>query len=58
MMQKFTSLGSWLGMPVKLSNGIADEEQQSNLHTQGVSSIQTGCLGTLHGEQSLTGLNS
>ena len=34
---KVTSLGSLLGMPVKLSNVIADKEQQSNLHTQGVS---------------------
>ena len=34
---KFTSLGSLLGVPVKLSNGIADNKQQSNLHTQGVS---------------------
>ena len=34
MMQRFTSLGSLLGMPVKLSHGIADEKQHSNLHTQ------------------------
>ena len=33
MMQTFTSLGSLLDMPVKLSNGIADQKQQSNLHT-------------------------
>ena len=32
----FTSLGSLLGVTVKLSNGIAGEKQQSNLHTQGV----------------------
>ena len=31
---KVTSLGYLLGMPVKLSNGIADRKQQSNLHTQ------------------------
>ena len=31
---KFTSLGSLLGMPVKLSNEIAEKIQQSNLHTQ------------------------
>ena len=30
---KVTSLGSLLGMPVKL-NGIADKKQQSNLHPQ------------------------
>ena len=34
MMQKFTSLGSLLGVPVKLSKGIAGEKQQSNLQTQ------------------------
>ena len=31
----FTSLGSLLGVPVKLSNSIAEQKQQSNLHTQG-----------------------
>ena len=31
---KITSLGSLLVMPVKLSNGIAERKQQSNLHTQ------------------------
>ena len=34
MMQKFTSLGFLLGVPVKLSNGMAEQKQQSNLHTQ------------------------
>ena len=34
MMQEFTSLGSLLGMPGKMSNGIADKKQQSNLYTQ------------------------
>ena len=33
MTQTFTSLGFLLDMPVKLSNGIADQKQQSNLHT-------------------------
>ena len=37
MMGKVTSMDSLLGMPVKLSNGIADKKQQSNLHTQAVS---------------------
>ena len=32
---KVNSLGSLLGMPVKLSNGIAEQKPQSNLHTQG-----------------------
>ena len=33
-------------------------KQQSNLHTQGeLIGIQTGCLGALHGEQSLIVLN-
>ena len=41
-------------MSVKLSNGITEQKQQLNLHTQG---IQTGCLGALHGEQTLTALN-
>ena len=40
---KVTSLGSLSGMPVKLSNGIADEKQQPNLHPQGSLGIQTGC---------------
>ena len=31
---KVTSLGFLLGMTAKLSNGIADKKQQSNLHTQ------------------------
>ena len=30
-----TSLGSLLGLPVKLPNGIAEQKQQSNLHRQG-----------------------
>ena len=31
--------------------GLLDEKQQSNLHTQGgLSGIQTGCLGALHGD--------
>ena len=30
---KVPSLGSLLGVPVKLSNGIADKKQQSNFHT-------------------------
>ena len=55
---KVTSLCSLLGMPVKLPNGIVERKHQSNLHTQGVLSIQIGCLGALHGEQSLTVLNS
>ena len=55
---KDISLGSLLGVPVKLSNGIAGRKQQSNLRTQGFLSIQTGCLHALHGEQSLTALNS
>ena len=32
---KITSLGSLLGVPVKLPDGIAEQKQQSNLHTQG-----------------------
>ena len=44
-------------MPVNLSNGIAEQKQQSNLHTGGLTDIQTGCLGAQHGEQSLTVLN-
>ena len=31
---KVTSLGSLLGVPVKLPNGFAEQNQQSNLHTQ------------------------
>ena len=34
MMEIFTSLGSLLGVPVKLSNVIAERKQQSDLHTQ------------------------
>ena len=32
-------------MPVKLSNGTADETQQSNLHTQGVSEYPNWLFG-------------
>ena len=31
----FTFLGSLLDVPVKHLNGIAEQKQQSNLHTQG-----------------------
>ena len=33
-MQKFTTLGTLLGMSVKLSNGIADETAIKHTHTQ------------------------
>ena len=32
-------------MPVKLPNGIAEQKQQSNLHTQGVSEYPNWLLG-------------
>ena len=32
-MEKFTSLGSLLGMPVKLSNGIAGEHNNQTSYT-------------------------
>ena len=50
MMQKFTSLDSLLGMPVKFSNGIADEKQQLNeQYTGGLTGIKLSvwvpCMG-------------
>ena len=44
-------------MPVKLSNGTAEQTNIKLTYTGGLTSIQTGCLGALHGEQSLTALN-
>ena len=43
--RKVTSLGSLLGVPVKLSNGIADKNNnQTYIHKRSLG-IQTGCLG-------------
>ena len=54
MMQEFTSLGSLLALPVKLSNGIADRKQQSNLHTQrGFWASKWAAREVLYGEQNL-----
>ena len=49
--EKVTSLGSLLGMQVKLSNGIVDKKQPSNLHRQVVSGHPNWMLGRycIHG---------
>ena len=55
---KVTSLGSLLGIPVRLPNGIAERNNNQTYIHRGFLSIQPGCLGAVHGEQSLTVLNS
>ena len=42
---KVTSLGSLLGVPVKLSNGIADKNNNQTYEHKGSLGIQAGCLG-------------
>ena len=50
------------GFLVSFASGVVEEncwmKQQSNTQKQGaLMAIQTGCLGALHGSQSLTALN-
>ena len=40
---KVTSLGSLFGVPVKLSNGIADKNNNQTYIHKGLLGIQTGC---------------
>ena len=51
------------GFPASFASGVVEwncwMKQQSNTQKQGaLTAIQTGCLGALHGSQSLTALNS
>ena len=51
------------GFLVNFASGVVEwnwwMKQQSNTQRQGaLTAIQTGCLGALHGSQSLTALNS
>ena len=53
MLAQVSFLGSLLVLPVELWNGRM--KQQSNTQNHGaLTAIQTGCLGALHGSQSLT----
>ena len=55
---KVTSLGSLFGVPVKVPMELLEENNNQTYIHKGFLSIQTGCLGALHREQSLTVLNS
>ena len=50
MLAKDSFLGSLLVFPIELWNGIAQKQGA-------LMAIQTGCLGALHGSQSLTAHN-
>ena len=59
MLAKDSFLGSLLVLPMELWNGLMDETTIKYTEKQGaLTAFQTGCLGALHGSQSLTALNS
>ena len=58
MLTQDSLLGSLLVLPVELWNGLLDENNnQIHRKTGALMAFQTGCLGALHGSQSLTALN-
>ena len=58
MMDKDSCLGSLLVLPVDCGKELLDESTIKKTYTRALTAIQTGCLGALHGEQSLTALNT
>ena len=54
MMVQDSFLGSLLVLPVE---ELLDETTIKYTETRALMAIQTGCLGALHGSQSLTALN-
>ena len=57
MMKKDSFLGSLLVLTVELWKRMLDETTIKYTYTGALMAIQTGCLGALHREQSLTVLN-